>query len=509
LGAVGPCFEKMDIPIGILTDSYKASHFLQYPDATRMVAYGEFRRGYDGDVDDERIVWYGIRYIVERFIERRWTLEDVERADRFYGTHKAPSNSPYPYPRHLFLRFIEENDGYMPIRVQALDEGTAVLPHVPVFQITAEDAYSPLCTFFETLLVQSWYPATVATLSRRTKDIIAAAFDASVEGGRDSPLLPSRLHDFGFRGTTCLEQSVLGGVAHLLNFDGTDTLSAAYYAQFELNAGRPVGTSIPATEHSVMTAWPTERGAVENMIRKFGDGLFATVMDSYDYQNALDTVVPAVSRDVISSGGYWVLRPDSGDPTDAVLAALRAGEKAFGTTVNAKGYKVTNNVGVIQGDGIDIHTVKKILDAVLEAGFSAQNVAFGMGGGLLQKVNRDTLSMAVKLCEISYPDGTTKHVVKCPAGDASKCSLPGELAVKLVDGVPTVFPKGSVEEGEDLLRVVYDKRPVEKAHPTFDDLRKVVSSTWSALEGGKTGVDPVSARLRTVQSSLISRARRH
>ena len=493
----------LPLPVGILTDSYKASHFLQYPEATRMVAYGEFRKGYDGDTDDQRIVWYGIRYIVEQFIERRWTVEDVELADKFYGTHQAPMNSPYPYPRHLFLKFIAENDGYMPIRVQALEEGTAVLPHVPVFQVTAEDEYSPLCTFFETLLVQSWYPSTVATLSKRAKDIIATAFDASVDDGRASPLLASRLHDFGFRGTTCVEQSVLGGVAHLLNFDGTDTLSAAYYAQFKLNGGRPVGTSIPATEHSVMTAWPTERGAVENMIRQFGGGLFATVMDSYDYQKALDTVVPAVSREVAESGGYWVLRPDSGDPTEAVLAALRAGEKAFGVTINSRGYKVTNNVGVIQGDGIDIHTVKKILDAVLAAGFSAQNVAFGMGGGLLQKVNRDTLSMAVKLCEIQYPDGRTKHVMKCPSGDATKCSLPGKLAVKLVDGVPTVFDSGSVDESEDLLRVIYDRRPVNKDAPTFDRVRELVSTSWTALEASKTGVDPVSPALRALQKEQI------
>ena len=71
----------------------------------------------------------------------------------------------------------------------------------------------------------------MATHSTRAKDVIEAAFERSVDGGRDSPLLGSRLHDFGFRGCTCLEQSVLGGVAHLLNFEGTDTLSAAYYAQ--------------------------------------------------------------------------------------------------------------------------------------------------------------------------------------------------------------------------------------------------------------------------------------
>ena len=119
------------LPLGILTDSYKASHYLQYPEATRMVAYGEFRRGYDGDTADQRIVWYGIRHVLEQYIERRWTREDVDLADAFYSTHQAPTNTPYPYPRHLFLKFIEENDGYMPIRIQALAEGTAVLPHVP------------------------------------------------------------------------------------------------------------------------------------------------------------------------------------------------------------------------------------------------------------------------------------------------------------------------------------------------------------------------------------------
>lgn len=230
-----------------------------------------------------------------------------------------------------------------------------------MMQISAEEEYSHLCTFLETLLVQTWYPTTVATLSRRCKDIIADAFDVSVDEGRKSPFLASRLHDFGFRGCTCVEQSVLGGVAHLLNFDGTDTLSAAYYAQFVLNGGKPVGMSIPASEHSVMTAWPTEKDAIENMIKQFGHGLFATVMDSYDYQNALDEVVPAVSKQKVEAGGYWVLRPDSGDPTEAVIGALKAAEATFGVDMNSKGYKITRGVGVIQGDGICIDTIRKIL----------------------------------------------------------------------------------------------------------------------------------------------------
>ena len=177
-------------------------------------------------------------------------------------------------------------------------------------------ALLPVCKFLisshffsliPTLHVLRWYPTTVATLSRRCKDVIAAAFEESVENGSQNPLLDSRLHDFGFRGCTCVEQSVLGGVAHLLNFTGTDTLSAAYYAQFALNGGRPVGNSIPATEHSVMTSWPSERDAIQNMIRHFGSGIFATVMDSYDYQRALDVVVPSVAAEQVEKGMLGII----------------------------------------------------------------------------------------------------------------------------------------------------------------------------------------------------------
>ena len=143
-------------------------------------------------------------------------------------------------------------------------------------QITAEGDYACLCTFLETILTMIWcaavsllchprhglmphalllarYPSCVATLSRRAKDVIEAAFEKSVDGGHQSLLVGSRLHDFGFRGCTCVEQSVIGGCAHLLNFDGSDTMSAGYYAQFMLNDGRPVAQSIPASEHRCVT----------------------------------------------------------------------------------------------------------------------------------------------------------------------------------------------------------------------------------------------------------------
>lgn len=450
-------------------------------------------------------MWYGIRYILDTYIQRKWTMEDIDRADAFYAAHRAPDHSAFPYPRDLFVKFVQENNGYMPVKVEALSEGSVVHARVPVFQISAEEPYASLCTFLETLLIQTWYPTTVATLSRRCKGVLADAFEVSVDGGASNPLLNSRLHDFGFRGCTCLEQSVLGGVAHLLNFDGTDTLSAAFYAQFALNNGKAIGMSIPATEHSVMTSWPTEKDAIRNMIDRFGDGIFATVMDSYDYQRALDEIVPAVAAEQVAKGGFWVLRPDSGIPEDAVLAGLRAAERAFGADVNGKGFKVPRGVGVIQGDGISARTIESIIDAVHKEGYSLESVAFGMGGGLLQKVNRDTLSYACKLSHVVYADGRAVDIMKAPRDDKGKESLPGVLAVKRVDGVPTAFPADEVSPQENMLRVIYDKGPVEGlAWESFDETRERVEKEWNALP--KTA-DVVSASLKAKRDAVGARLR--
>jgi nicotinamide phosphoribosyltransferase len=140
------------LPMGVLTDSYKASHFAQYPAATKMVAYGEFRSGYERDAADARFAWYGIRYVIENYVARRWTMEDVDRAGAFYGTHLGPGFGAYPYPRELFRRIVTEHDGYFPVRIQALPEGTAAHARVPVYQVRFETLALALCLLLSALL---------------------------------------------------------------------------------------------------------------------------------------------------------------------------------------------------------------------------------------------------------------------------------------------------------------------------------------------------------------------
>lgn len=343
----------------IMADSYKASHYLQYPPAQLMVAYAEFRSPFNHDTTDTRLVWYGIRYIIQHYVQQRWTVDDVNDAAHFYSTHNT-AHTAMPFPRDLFLRFVEEHDGWFPVRIESLPEGTVTHVHTPVFQIYALEEYARLVTWLETLLTQVWYGTTVATLSRRTKTAIGRAYDRSVDDSK-RVLLNHSLHDFGMRGCTSVEQSVIGGCAHLLSFRGSDTMTAGYYAQKHLNGGRPVSQSIPASEHSVMTAWPDERQAMEQMIRQFGgDGcMFSVVMDSYDYVHALTHILPSIAALHTQRGGLMILRPDSGDPIECVLQALEAGEAVFGADVNGKGYKVVRKMGVLQGDGINYDVVVK------------------------------------------------------------------------------------------------------------------------------------------------------
>lgn len=497
-----PWFGRFHIPYGIMADSYKATHFEMYPDALKMVAYGEFRLPYrDLKGVEGRFVSFGMRYLVETYLSTPWTNADVDRAKEFYSTHRV-GFTPFPFPEDLFRKFVRENRGYFPVKIQALRDGTVAHIHVPVYQITAVGEYSRLVTFLETVLTHVWYPSTVATLSRKCREILKRAFEKSVEP-ENIAFLDSRLHDFGFRGCTCLEQAVIGGSAHLLSFDGTDTMPASYYAQYHLNGGRPVATSIPASEHSVMTSFARERDAFAHMIETYGDGVYSCVMDSYDYERTLNQIVPSLKQEKIAKKGFMVFRPDSGDPVESVLMGLRAADSTFGSKVNKLGFKVPVDVGVIQGDGISVTELDRIITKVLEAGFSAQSVAFGMGSGLLQKLNRDTMSFATKLSFIEYKDGTKRDVMKKPKTDTDKISLPGILkVVRDKNGIPTVYPEDYAGvQGPNLLETMWDCGPVDFKWDDFDTLRNRVRNDWDKLPALH---DPRSDVLKTKIQKWIS-----
>jgi len=156
--------------------------------------------------------------------------------------------------------------------------------------------------------------------------------------------------------------------------------------------------------------------------------IIACVSDSYDLDNALHSIFGgSMKQDIIDSGKTFVVRPDSGDPATMVCSTIQKLMDRFGYHRNEKGYLVLPPcIRVIQGDGITIDSLPAILDAMREQNLSIDNVAFGMGGGLLQQVNRDTYGFAMKTSAICV-DGEWRDVFKDPKTDPQKVSKRGRF----------------------------------------------------------------------------------
>ncbi|XP_063954003.1 nicotinamide phosphoribosyltransferase-like [Lytechinus pictus] len=457
------CFNN----ILLLTDSYKVTHHRQYPDGTTLVSsYFESRGGKFPEV-----VFFGLQYILKRWLcGQVITAEKIAEAKELYKLHFGADH----FNEAGWTHILEKHGGYLPMRIKAVPEGSVIPYKNVLFTVENTDPQVPWITnWFETLLVQVWYPMTVATNSRVQKELIAKYLSETADNLTG---LPFKLHDFGFRGVSSVETAGIGDAAHLVNFQGTDTIPGIVVAR-KYYSCQMAGFSIPAAEHSTITTWGKngEREAFKNMLDQFPTGLVAVVSDSFDVYNACEKVWGEQLREqVISrgeSGSILVIRPDSGEPREVVLKILNILSKVFGCSKNSKGYKMLPPyLRVIQGDGISYDTIDQILSKMKEEGWSADNLTFGSGGSLLQKHNRDTQKCAYK-CSYCIIDGESRNVFKQPITDLGKKSKKGQLSLQEVDGKIVTMEEGKGNPNKDLLELVYENGQLLKDH-TMDEIRE-------------------------------------
>jgi len=405
------------------TDSYKLSHYPQYPKGTtKMFSYVESRGGRFNET-----VFFQLQYILKEYFSKPVTMNQVENMKKFAKLHGEPFNY------NGWKKIVEVYKGRLPVKIRAVKEGTPV----PVGNVlcTIESSVDDeevfwIVSYIETMLLRLWYGTTVATLSREVKKVIYAGLQAT----SDNPdiEIPFKLHDFGSRGVSSMESAVVGGMAHLVNFLGTDTIVGALGADLAYGVDGVAGFSIPAAEHTTMTmrGKEGETFAFKNMIDQYGgEGkIFAVVSDGYNYWEALKKWGTELKQLVLDSKATLVIRPDSGYPPEVVLKSLEILDMYYGSTKNSKGYKVLNTVRLIQGDGLNYDMIQTIVDAIEANGYSLDNVAFGMGGGLLQMVNRDTQKFAMK-CSAAKIDGKWVDVFKDPITDKGKRSKKGRITL--------------------------------------------------------------------------------
>jgi nicotinamide phosphoribosyltransferase len=450
------------------TDSYKYSHPRQFPEGTEQVfAYIEPRRA-NGEID--KVLFFGLQAELVKLEGQVVTQAMLDEAAPFIEAHGL---SLYV---EMFQHVIDAHDGRLPVQIDALSEGTIAPVSIPQVRIVNTD---PKCWalpgFLETRLLRAvWYPSTVATISnhvvRRIRDRLMRT-DGSDAG------LAFKLHDFGARGATSAASAALGGAAHLVNSMGTDTVGGLVLARNVYGADM-AGFSIPATEHSTVTSFGAD-GELAFMRQFLADnpkGIIACVSDSYDLMRAVrDYWGTELRAAVLARDGVLVVRPDSGDPLQIVPEVIEALMEKFGHSLTPNGFRILpDQVRVIQGDGVNRTSIVQIMDTMIERGLAIGNIAFGMGAGLLQKLDRDTFSYSMKTSAIRVK-GIWRDVFKDPVTAAgTKTSKKGRLGVMKTDsGRFVVRPQANIPAGHEALRPVFVDGRIVKRH-SFAEIRQTV-----------------------------------
>ncbi|CAB4858764.1 unannotated protein [freshwater metagenome] len=431
----------------INTDNYKHCHYSLYPQGTEYVSsYIESRGG-----DFPLTMFVGLQAFLRDYLMRPVTLEDIDEAEltcREQGMH---------FNRENWMGILNDHGGLLPVEIEAVPEGT-VLParNVLVQLINTDPKYFWATSFFETALLRAvWYPTTIGTLSWLCKQVIKEALETTSD---NTHLLRHMLHDYGARGVSSQQSAALGGLAHLVNFNQSDTVPGIIAAKKWYNAVDP-SNSGPNSEHAGFCAWgrDNEAAAMRNMLETYKEnGVALLLTDTYDHENAVKNIIgKELKEDIMNFPGLVGARPDSGDIVEVTADTTEWLMDAFGYETNSKGYKILPPyIRVVQGDGVTFSSLREVYIEMERRGFAADNAIFGMGGGLLQHVNRDTMNFGQKASAVCV-NGEWRDIYKQPTGAAFKASKKGRLALKYENGEYETVSRESCPPDENILQPVF------------------------------------------------------
>lgn len=403
----------------LLTDFYKQTHWLQYPKGTTEVySYYENRKSLF-----PKQLFFGLSYILQAYMEgevvKQWMVDEAKEHTNAEGG--------FEYFNVMGAqRIIDVHKGHLPLEIRAVDEGSLVPTSNVLFTIRNTDPELPYLTnYVESLLMHVYSTIGTATLSFYIRK--CAEKWGKITGATIHPYF---VNDFGFRGASSVETAEKNGGAHLLIFAGSDNQSAQKWL-IDYYDAPIVLASVFATEHSTSTikGKDFEKDKVKMWLEtQPSAATLSFVIDSYNWKNFITHVLgdKEIKHLILNRTGKIVARPDSGTPWIVAVKCLQLLADTFGYTWNDNGYKVLNpRVGLIYGDGINYHSINTILEAIVNADFCVSNIVFGMGGALLQQIERDTHATAIK-CSSAVVEGVRFDVGKDPIDGGKKSKL-GEL----------------------------------------------------------------------------------
>ncbi len=384
--------------------------------------------------------------------------------------------------------------GYLPIEIFSLPEGTLVPMHVPMFGITnTHPDFAWLPQSLESLIsAESWHPMLAATVGHTYREIVNRYYEKTCE---DTIPRAKALGAFDFRGEECTESAVKAGAGWCLSFLNTATVPTIPYLEKNYNCDctkEPVAFGSPSTEHSVMCSNFAVDGDEITLLRRllteiYPNTGFSAVLDSYDYWNVIENVLPQLKKEILEHNGCMLMRGDSGDCVEVVTETVFKLWDIFGGTVNSKGYKVLDpHVKAIYGDSITVQRCEQIYEILTENGFACSNVALGVGSfsfqcieedGILKPFTRDTFSSCIKAtyCEIN---GKPYPIFKNPKDGGFKKSQKGCCVVYREDGILKYRDEYNWDEAvadeRNLLQTVFKDGTLVKEQ-TLREIREILN----------------------------------
>lgn len=406
------------MPASLLCDFYKISHKAQYDNDTEQIYSTWTARGSRLEGINEVVV-FGLqgfikKYLIDYFNDHFFSHPMFSVLDEYKRVIEHTLNVKDPDTSHI--RALHEL-GYLPLLIEAVPEGTRLPIRVPSATVRNTDPrFYWLTNFIETLLsCETWQPTTSATIADSYKTILNKWADKTCD---DRSHVQFQGHDFSMRGMPCLEAACMSGAGHLLSFVGTDTIPAILYLENYYNADierELVGTSIPATEHSVMCCnGRDELSSIKRLITEvYPSGFVSIVSDTWNLWDVLMKTLPTLKNEIMARDGKVVVRPDSGNPVDIICGTglvtnneygyeeftgvIELLWRTFGGTINSKGYKVLDShIGAIYGDAITRERAEEICSKLEHKGFASSNIVFGIGSFTYTYNTRDTFGFAQK-----------------------------------------------------------------------------------------------------------------
>lgn len=406
----------------LLIDFYKAVHAEMLPEAiTKSVSYFTPRMSRVKRWD--KVVMFGLQgfiktYLIDYFNEAFFNkpFEEV------IGSYKRIMDAALGADAYKIEKIEKLHKlGCLPIEITALPEGVRVPMHVPMFGITnTHPDFAWLPQALESLIsAESWHPMIAATVGYTYRQIVNDFYEKTCE---DTVSRARALGAFDFRGEECTDSAVKAGAAWCLSFLNTATVPTIPYLEENYNCDctkEAVAFGSPSTEHSVMCSNYAVDGDEVTLLKRllteiYPNTSFSAVLDSYDYWNIIDNVLPQIKDEIMAHNGCMLMRGDSGDCVEVVTKTVFKLWEIFGGTVNSKGYKVLDpHVKAIYGDSITVQRCEEIYSILKQNGFACSNVALGVGSfsmqcieeeGILKPFTRDTFSSCIKAtyCEIDH-----------------------------------------------------------------------------------------------------------